>query len=65
MPIYEYQCTECGRIEEAIEMHINENHENLPCPHCEPGHMKRIMSSHSFIERSKLRIPVQGSKLRT
>lgn len=61
MPIYEYQCNECGRIEEVLEMHENEDHTNLPCPqHC-PGHMKRIMSAHSFIERVNLRIPKIGS----
>jgi len=64
MPIYEYQCDKCGCIEEALEMHKTENHEGLFCPHCQKGSMKRIMSSHSFIERTKLRIPAHGSRLR-
>ena len=64
MPIFEYQCDKCGKIEEELELHPTENHHNLFCPNCENGVMKKIMSVHSFIERTNLRIPAQGSKQR-
>lgn len=64
MPIYEFQCDKCGKIEEELEMHPAEDHHNLFCPNCSDGVMKKIMSAHSYIERTKLRIPKIGSRQR-
>lgn len=45
MPIYEYQCTRCRQITEALQKFsdpaLNE------CPHCN-GRLKKLMSLNSF-----------------
>jgi putative FmdB family regulatory protein len=65
MPIYEYQCDECKKIEEVLELHPEESHNGLFCPHCELGTMKKIMSASAIIELSHLRIPSKRSRKRT
>ena len=45
MPVYEYQCTECGQIEEAFQ-----KISDLPletCSHCK-GHLKKLISQSTF-----------------
>jgi putative FmdB family regulatory protein len=45
MPLYEYQCTECGKIEEAIQ-----KFSDTPltvCRHCS-GKMNKLISQSSF-----------------
>lgn len=44
MPIYEYQCTECG---ERFEMRqaIGADGSSLNCPKCHAGNPKRLISS--------------------
>ncbi len=45
MPIYEYECTQCGHIEEVLQ-----NFSDSPitqCPNCN-GSMKKLMSMNSF-----------------
>ena len=45
MPVYEYQCTVCGRIEEAFQKISDSPLET--CPHCK-GHLKKIISQSTF-----------------
>lgn len=51
MPIYEYQCEDCGEIFEVI---TNSNQESASCPACiggsddKPGIGRRIMSAGFF-----------------
>lgn len=45
MPVYEYQCNECGRIEEAFQK-ISEAPLEL-CPQCN-GSLKKLISHSSF-----------------
>jgi len=45
MPIYEYQCKKCGKIEEALQ-----NFSDKPltkCRHC-PGKLHKLVSRSSF-----------------
>jgi len=45
MPVYEYQCTECGQIEEAFQK-ISDSPLKT-CSHCK-GHLKKIISQSTF-----------------
>ena len=45
MPVYEYQCEACGRIEEAFQKISEPPLES--CPVCE-GHLKKMISQSSF-----------------
>ncbi|MDD9304210.1 MAG: zinc ribbon domain-containing protein [Desulfobacter sp.] len=45
MPVYEYQCQECGRIEEAFQRISAPPLE--VCPHCS-GRLKKLISQSSF-----------------
>lgn len=45
MPVYEYQCTKCGQIEEAFQK-ISESPLET-CSHCQ-GHLKKLISQSSF-----------------
>jgi len=45
MPVYEYQCTECGQIEEAFQKISDSPLET--CPHCK-GHLKKLISQSTF-----------------
>lgn len=45
MPVYEYQCTECGQIEEAFQK-ISDSPLEI-CPHCR-GHLKKLISQSTF-----------------
>lgn len=44
MPLYDYQCTECGEIQERYCGLINDRPESLNCPQC-TGVSKRIISA--------------------
>ena len=46
MPVYEYQCKECGKVFEILHG-INENYRD-GCPQCR-GEAKRILSPSNFI----------------
>ena len=46
MPIYEYQCTDCGHIEEVIQK-ISDPH-LTDCPSCEKPAMKKNVTAASF-----------------
>ena len=45
MPVYEYQCTKCGQIEEAFQKIFDAPLET--CPHCK-GHLKKLISQSTF-----------------
>jgi len=45
MPVYEYQCQECGQIEEALQKISDSPLET--CSHCK-GHLKKLISQSTF-----------------
>jgi putative FmdB family regulatory protein len=45
MPIYEYECTKCGQIEEAIQKFSDKP--LAKCRHCS-GKLHRLISKNSF-----------------
>jgi len=45
MPLYEYQCTECGKIEEAIQKFSDAP--LTTCKHCS-GTLNKLISQSSF-----------------
>ncbi len=45
MPVYEYQCTECGQVEEAFQKISDPPLET--CSKCR-GHLKKLISQSSF-----------------
>jgi putative FmdB family regulatory protein len=45
MPIYEYECNHCGKIEEAIQK-FSDN-PLTTCKHCS-GHLSKLVSHSSF-----------------
>jgi len=45
MPIYEYECTKCGRIDEAVQK-ISDN-PLTTCRHCS-GELHKLISQSSF-----------------
>ncbi|MBU8848785.1 MAG: zinc ribbon domain-containing protein [Desulfobacterales bacterium] len=45
MPVYEYQCTECGQIQEAFQKISDSPLE--ACSHCK-GHLKKLISQSTF-----------------
>ena len=45
MPIYEYECTSCGRIEEAIQKFSDRP--LTSCKHC-AGKLNKLVSQSSF-----------------
>ncbi len=45
MPVYEYQCTVCGQVEEAFQKISDSPLES--CSHCQ-GHLKKIISQSTF-----------------
>ena len=45
MPLYEYQCTQCGKIEEAIQKFSDPPLST--CPHCS-GKLNKLISQSSF-----------------
>jgi len=45
MPVYEYECVDCGQIEEAFQK-ISEPPLEI-CPKCK-GHLKKLISHSTF-----------------
>ena len=45
MPIYEYECLQCGRIEEALQKFSDKS--LTKCRHCS-GKLQRLVSRSSF-----------------
>jgi len=46
MPIYEYQCSSCGKISEALQKFSDPPLK--ACPNCETESLKRLVSQTSF-----------------
>jgi putative FmdB family regulatory protein len=42
MPIYEYQCSDCGHVFEEIVSVVSQK--NLPCPSCKSKKTNKLMS---------------------
>jgi len=55
MPIYEYRCRECGRIQEFLI--IGNANADIVCPDCGSKNMERLFSAASFINSSNSRMP--------
>lgn len=55
MPIYEYECLSCRRPFQCLLMRKDEE-ENIHCPHCGSGEMKRLISRvhHHVSEQDRL-----------
>ena len=45
MPIYEYECTKCGNIEEALQKFSDKPH--TKCRHCS-GKLNKLVSQSTF-----------------
>jgi putative FmdB family regulatory protein len=46
MPIYEYQCPECGGIQETLILPGGQE-ETVQCRHCGASGMQRVLSAHA------------------
>jgi putative FmdB family regulatory protein len=51
MPIYEYQCVQCGQKFE-VRQAFGEDSSNLSCPKCNAGEPRRVPSS--FFSRGSI-----------
>lgn len=51
MPIYEFDCHDCGDQFEALVFSINKV-QNVTCPQCESGNVKKKVSTFSVKGRS-------------
>lgn len=47
MPIYEFECEECGHVHEKLIFTQQEKLKKPQCPKCK-GKVKQIMSKNSF-----------------
>lgn len=41
MPIYEYSCTDCGKVFEEI---VFGERDSIPCPYCKGTHTRKLIS---------------------
>ncbi len=55
MPIYEYRCNNCGRIQEFLI--IGDNDTEIVCPNCGSKDMERVLSATFFSLNSYQRMP--------
>ena len=46
MPIYEFECEKCGQQFEEV---VLKNEDIVHCPACGTDHVKKLMSSGSFV----------------
>ncbi len=51
MPIYEYECEECGYVFEIFRG-ISSDDKNIECPMCGETHSKRIYSTFNSANKS-------------
>jgi len=52
MPIYEYQCTNCGKKFEAYRK-ITDSHSEIKCPRCGKKQARRIFSTFGTASSGK------------
>jgi len=57
MPIYEYKCAKC---DEEFETLVFRSDENVACPHCKGGNVRRLMSACSY-KSGESYVPSSGS----
>jgi putative FmdB family regulatory protein len=60
MPIYEYQCEDCGKISEFL-IGVSREDDDIRCQYCGSEKMKKILSK-SFVSASGNLIGSQGGK---
>ena len=46
MPLYEYECSDCGK---ACEILLTNTQDNPQCPHCGSSQMKKLLSVTSTL----------------
>ena len=49
MPIYEYECQECGKVSEFL-FHSFSEKETLTCPSCGSHNLNRLLSIPSLLK---------------
>jgi len=50
MPIYDYECLECGKVSETFLR--NADSEDITCPNCSSKNLKRLISAPYMIKKS-------------
>jgi putative FmdB family regulatory protein len=55
MPIYEYECSVCGRIESYVVLG-SQRISSVSCPECGSADTRRIMSSFAVVEGESSRV---------
>jgi putative FmdB family regulatory protein len=55
MPIYEYQCIQCGERFEVLQA-MGDDGSKLGCPRCDAQHPKRLFSSFSNLSSIKSKV---------
>lgn len=55
MPIYEYECSSCGRISSHVILGSKRN-VRRKCPHCGCARTRRVMSSFAVVESEASRL---------
>ncbi|HYB92480.1 MAG TPA: zinc ribbon domain-containing protein [Candidatus Binataceae bacterium] len=54
MPIFEYECAQCGRVSSHVV--LNKRRERIACPGCGSAKMRRVMSSFAVVESEASRL---------
>ncbi|HKV55859.1 MAG TPA: zinc ribbon domain-containing protein [Candidatus Binataceae bacterium] len=55
MPIYEYECAECGRVGSQVVLG-SERAARPDCPYCGSSRTRRVMSSFAVVESESARL---------
>ena len=54
MPIYDYRCSQCGRVSEIFIR--SPDNEAIRCPNCGSDNLKKLVSA-SYLVRTETRAP--------
>lgn len=57
MPIYEYRCSDCGKVSEILLVGVHSDDETVACKHCGSSDLTRILSVSSFTFTDSTRAP--------
>ncbi len=58
MPLFDYQCGDCGKV---IELLIKDKSDRPQCTYCGSSKLKRLISAHSsYSGISQIRLPGAG-----
>jgi putative FmdB family regulatory protein len=60
MPIYDYQCADCGKTYDVFHK-VREVEEDVICPTCGSAKHTRLISAPSFSMKSQPDLPTCGS----